>query len=227
MLVPTFGAGGHEPYARALRDGTTVLTLSDVRPSAQPVRVAVGRFTAPADAVDLRVLDRAQGPVLDVGCGPGRMVAAALRAGLPALGVDVSRTAVRLARAAGLPVLRRSVFEPLPPGPGFGTVLLLDGNVGIGGSPGRLLTRCRELLAPAGTVVAEVDVDPEVDLAFTGVLRADDGGSSDPFPWAQVGHAALVRHAADAGLAVVRGWTDGGRSFAELSPRPTCCPGCP
>ena len=217
MLVPTFGAGGHEPYARALRDGTAVLTLSDVHPTAQPVRVPVGRFTAPADAVDLRVLDRARGPVLDVGCGPGRMVAAALRSGLPALGVDVSRTAVRLARAAGLPVLRRSVFEPLPVGPGFGTVLLLDGNVGIGGSPGRLLARCGELLAPGGTLVAEVDGDPDVDRSFIGVLRADDGGSSDPFPWAQVGHAALARHACAVGLTVVRGWSDGGRRFAELA----------
>ncbi|GAA3575173.1 class I SAM-dependent methyltransferase [Microlunatus spumicola] len=216
MLVPTFGAGGQETYARALVDGTAVLTLSDVRPSARPVRVPVARFTGPADPVDLRVLARARGPVLDVGCGPGRMVAAALRTGLPALGVDVSRTAVRLAHAAGLPVLRRSVFEPLPAGPGFGTVLLLDGNIGIGGSPGRLLDRCRALSAPGGTVLVEVDADPDVDHAFTGVLRSDDGGSSEPFPWAHVGRTALTRHATRAGLALVRPWTDEGRCFVEL-----------
>jgi len=216
VLLTTFGAGGHEPYARALSEGTAVLELSDVERSSRPVRVVVSRFTGPADAVDLRVLAGARGPVLDVGCGPGRMVAAALRAGLPALGVDVSRTAVRLAHAAGLPVLRRSVFEPLPHDHGFGTVLLLDGNVGIGGSPGRLLSRCRQLLATGGSVVVEVDVDPRVDRAFTGVLRAHGGDSSDPFPWAQVGHAALARHAGPAGLGARRGWTDGGRTFVEL-----------
>lgn len=216
MLFPTFGAGGHEPYARALQEGTTVLELSDVEHAERTVRVPVGRFTEPADAVDLRVLAGARGPVLDVGCGPGRMVAAALWAGLPALGVDVSPTAVRIAHAAGLPVLRRSVFAPLPDDHRFATVLLLDGNVGIGGSPGRLLSRCRQLLAPGGTVVVEVDVDPHADQAFTAVLRAHDGGSSAVFPWARVGRTCLARHAGRAGLRAQRTWTDGGRTFAEL-----------
>jgi hypothetical protein len=144
------------------------------------------------------------------------MVAAAIRRGLPALGVDVSATAVRLARMAGLPVLRRSVFDPVPMGRTFATVLLMDGNVGIGGSPGELLTCCRTLLAAGGNVLAEVDLEPEADRAFNGVLHAGDGACSDPFPWAEIGHVALARHGRRAGLTMVDRWSDSGRTFVEL-----------
>ena len=60
------------------------------------------RFLAAADATDHAVLARSRGPVLDLGCGPGRMVRAALLAGRPALGVDVSPAAVR--RVGGCPL---------------------------------------------------------------------------------------------------------------------------
>jgi hypothetical protein len=144
------------------------------------------------------------------------MVAAAIRRGLPVLGVDVSATAVGLARTAGLPVLRRSVFDLTPAVRTFATVLLMDGNVGIGGSPSELLARCRTLLAAGGNVLAEVDLEPEADRAFTGVLHAGDGACSALFPWAEVGHAALARHGRQAGLTMVDRWSDSGRTFVEL-----------
>ena len=215
-----FGAGGSDPYDRALRDGTTVLELRDVRAPARPRPVAVARFLGPADVVDERVLTRARGPLLDVGCGPGRMVAAALRRGLPSLGIDVSATAVELARAADLPALHSSVFDPLPSGHRFATVLLLDGNVGIGGSPARLLARCTALLEHGGNLVAEVDSDPAADHAFAGVLHQDDGRCSEPFPWADVGQQSLARYGRQVGLTVVDMWSDVGRNFVELERGP-------
>ena len=66
----------------------------------------LARWLGPAGAVDERVLERARGPVLDVGCGPGRHVHALARRGVLALGVDVSPVAVRLARARGAPCSR-------------------------------------------------------------------------------------------------------------------------
>lgn len=215
-VAGVFGGGGSEPYARALRDGTQQLELRDVSPPARPRPVPVRRFGRPADEVDQRVLSRARGPVLDVGCGPGRMVAAAVGRGLPALGVDVSATAVGLARTAGLPVLRTSVFDLVPAAHLFATVLLLDGNIGIGGSPGQLLAHCCTLLGVGGNVVAEVDREPEADRTFTGVLQASDGATSDPFPWAEVGQVALARHGRRAGLTMVDRWSDSGRTFVEL-----------
>ncbi len=65
----TFGAGGGEPYARALQtDGHLRLTDPD-RPDVE-VTMDVGRWSAAADRVDRSLLEGADGPVIDVGCGP-------------------------------------------------------------------------------------------------------------------------------------------------------------
>src|SRR5204863_7462240 len=82
-------------------------------------------------------------PVLDVGCGPGRLVVGLARRGAVALGVDPAPAAVALARGRGAAVLQRSVFDPLPGHGRWRTIVLADGNIGIGGDPVRLLRRCR------------------------------------------------------------------------------------
>lgn len=207
----TFGAGGGEPWSAVLGGSGGSLEL---RPEQGPPQTLdVGRWSAAADAADRTVLEGLDGPVLDVGCGPGRMVRAALDAGLDATGIDVERAAIDLCVRQGLPVLRRSVFDPLPREGGWGAVLLIDGNVGIGGDPGALLERCRLLLRPGGRVVAEVDADPARDAAFIARV-ADDEAESDPFPWAEAGEHAL-RRAAGA-LVLERAWSAGGRRFLRL-----------
>src|SRR5271155_3152900 len=49
----------------------------------------VDRWLDDADAVDLRILERVRGPVLDVGCGPGRHVEALTQRGIDVLGMDL------------------------------------------------------------------------------------------------------------------------------------------
>ena len=61
------------------------------------------------------------------------------------------------ARAGGAQALRHSLFDPLPGEGRWATVLLMDGNVGIGGDPVALLARINQLLAPAGIALVEVD----------------------------------------------------------------------
>jgi len=215
----TFGSGGTEPYATALlADHPDRLHLVDVDSSLSST-FDVLRWCQPADPADLTMLLGVDGPVLDVGCGPGRMVRAALDLGLPTLGVDVSAAAVRLARSTGLPVLERSVFEPLPHSQ-WSTILLADGNIGIGGDPAALLARCVELLATDGTIVVEVSLDPEVDRRYRAQVRDDAGRSSAEFPWAEVGDSSLARAAADAGLAVRQSWTTAARRFSRLAVAP-------
>ena len=99
-----------------------------------------------------RCLELCEGPTIDLGCGPGRLVAELIRRGVPALGVDQSATAVGLARRSGAPALRRDVFGPLPGAGRWQTVLLADGNVGLGGDPLRVLRRAAELLGRGGRV---------------------------------------------------------------------------
>jgi SAM-dependent methyltransferase len=76
----------------------------------------VTRWTAPADAVDATVLARCTGPTIDLGCGPGRLVAALAARGIQALGVDLSPRAVTMARARGAAAITRDLFAVLPGG---------------------------------------------------------------------------------------------------------------
>lgn len=209
-----FGSGGADPWAAVLLGAATPLELVPEDPATDSEPLDVRRWTADADATDLAALDGLTGPLLDVGCGPGRMVRAALDAGLQAYGVDADPAAVRACRARGLPVLRRSVFEPLPLEGAWSALLLLDGNVGIGGDVGAMLARCRRLLRPGGWVVAEAHPDPTRDIAALWRVRGADGGESDPFPWSQAGLPALLRAAA--GFAVERTEQRNGRWFVRL-----------
>ncbi|WP_412542899.1 class I SAM-dependent methyltransferase [Longispora sp. K20-0274] len=167
---------------------------------------------------DEGLLDRCAGPTLDVGCGPGRLVAALAARGRTSLGVDVSAAAVRLTRARGGRAVRADVFGRLPREGRWGTVLLADGNIGIGGDPTRLLIRCAALLAPGGRVLVELDRPRQTTTVAELRLRLDAQVSA-PFPWAFVSFTDLPDTAARADLEVTETWTHAGRWFAALTRR--------
>lgn len=217
----TAGAGaesavtwGGDPYARALADGVGPLFLR--RADGWLLPLEVERWCAPPDAADLTLLLRCRGAVLDIGCGPGRLVAGVARRGLPVLGLDVDPVAVARTKGAGGAVLRRSVFDRLPAEGRWGTALLADGNVGIGGDPVALLRRVREIVAPGGRLLAEA-APYEVDERVT--VRVEDGRGRQgrDFPWARLGPAALREAARAAGWTVAEEWASGGRRFAALA----------
>jgi SAM-dependent methyltransferase len=190
------------------------LSLCDDRGDPHPVDpTAWCRRFLPGDGA---LLDRCAGPTLDVGCGPGRLTGALLRRGHPALGVDVSAAAVALARLRGIAVLRRDVFDPLPGHGRWRHVLLADGNIGIGGAPGRLLRRCRDLLAPDGFLHAEVTAPGTRTWAGIAHLRAD-GDAGVPLRWASVSVDAVKDIATGARLRVLDSFPEAGRWFATLA----------
>jgi SAM-dependent methyltransferase len=193
-------------------------TLEVVDPTGTVGRVDAATWSGGLVAGDISLLARCCGPTLDVGCGPGRLVAALHRAGRAAMGVDVSPEAVRQAQRRGLWAVRADVFGPLPGEGQWRTVLLADGNIGIGGDPPRLLRRCASLLDPAGAVLAELRAPGEASWSGDVVLR-DPWRRSAPFPWATVSADRTAEVADRAGLRVCREWTEAGRWFAELRVR--------
>jgi len=177
------------------------------------------RWRARPTPEEEHVLGQVEGPVLDVGCGPGRHVLALARMGVPALGIDISPLAVSIARGRGAEVLQRCVFRPLPLQGAWRTVLLLDGNIGIGGCPSTLLRRTGQLLAHGGRVL--VEVDPPGTPTGKMRVRVEHGSVRGPwFPWARVAATRLPRIAETAGLAVSAVWESGGRWFARLDRHP-------
>lgn len=207
--------GALRPYERSLLTGAPLRLRHE---DGSVTVLDVGRWLGPAQDADLSVVVRAEGPALDVGCGPGRIVEALTAQGVLAVGIDIAATAVRLTRQRGLPVLRRDVFGRLPGEGRWGTVLLLDGNIGIGGDPGLLLARARALLTPRGRVLVETAADDGADERLTVRFTHADAPIGPSFPWANVGRTALERYGTAAGLRIVDRWEAGGRQFAELRP---------
>lgn len=230
-----FGHGGAHPYERSLLGGgaLTLRAVGDTSitagrageipdptvcapgaacsaASAATTIMDVDRYTAEADAADLSVIEHSAGSVIDLGCGPGRMVRAAIVSGRFALGIDVSATAVAMAHVSGLPVLRHDINDALPLEGKWGTALLLDGNIGIGGDPRALLNRARLLVNPQGLVIVETSAGEGEERCFLAEVRDRCGRSSEPFPWAQIGAGPLTRIAAEVGLQVEARWSVGG-----------------
>ncbi|MEU9988795.1 methyltransferase domain-containing protein [Streptomyces sp. NPDC048045] len=205
-----------DPYAVALRTGRGPLFLR--RADGWLLPLEVERWCAGADAVDRAVLDRCEGAVLDVGCGPGRLVAELAARGRTVLGVDVSEAAVTRTVTVGGQALRRSVFDPLPGEGRWGTVLLMDGNIGIGGDPGALVHRMGQLLRAGGLLIVETAPQDLDERAEVQVVDIDHGRArtGEPFWWARVGTPALLRLADRAGWRTDAQWTAGERRFVAL-----------
>ena len=176
------------------------------------------RWLGPVDAADRAVLELADSPVLDLGCGPGRHLAALRRAGKPGLGVDLSPVAVWVARGRGAQAVPGDIFTAVPDAGAWSTALLLDGNVGIGGAPSVLLRRTRQLLAPSGSALVELD-PPGEPTYRTRVRLEAPGVVSEWFAWARVGIDGIGPPAADAGLRVGETLSAGGRWFSRLHVR--------
>jgi SAM-dependent methyltransferase len=169
-----------------------------------------------AIAGDDALLDRCAGPALDVGSGPGRLTLALAERGLPVLGIDIPPYAVELTRAAGGLALRRDVFERVPGLGRWRTVVLADGNVGIGGDPAALLRRVAELIGTGGRAL--IEVRPPGGPAGFEIVRLRTGRRVGPwFRWAYVGVDTIQDVAGGAGFTVAETWTAGGRWFVALN----------
>jgi SAM-dependent methyltransferase len=178
------------------------------------IHLDVGRWRNDPCPHERDILDSLQDPVLDVGCGPGRIPLALAHRGRMALGIDPAPGAAAEARARGATVLRRSVFDPIPAEGRWGTVLLLDGNIGIGGDPWRLLTRCAQLARPGGDLVAELAAPGEATGPLS--VRVEAGSAVGPwFDWAVVAADSWGDLARRVGLASPRLEERGGRWFAR------------
>ena len=94
--------------------------------------------------------------------------------------------------------LHRRISDPLPAEGRWGTALLVDSNIGMGGDLEALLRRCHDLIAARGLVICEVDPTPDRDEVHQVVLSSDRL-TSTPLPWGRIGARTLARVAWHAG----------------------------
>ncbi|RFU43259.1 class I SAM-dependent methyltransferase [Actinomadura logoneensis] len=204
-----------ELYERAL-DGQALgepasasVQIEDATGARRPLPVADWMRLRPGDE---GLLSRSEGPVLDVGSGPGRLTVTLTRRGVLAVGIDNAPTAVAMTVAAGAPALIGDVFAQIPGAGLWRTILLADGNIGIGGDPAALLRRLAPLLIPGGRILAEVNAPGTPSRRERVRLRS--GTNVGPwFPWAQVAADDLP----ESGLTVTERWEEASRCFVALA----------
>ena len=128
------------------------------------------------DEWDAWCLERANGRVLDVGCGPGRHLAALQAGGADVTGVDPSELLVTICHERGL----SAVVGALPDLPrdlgAFDTLLLLGNNLGLLGSREQAAAVLAGLAAVAG---------PDAQVLATTVDPCPDGCASAHHPYHQ------------------------------------------
>jgi SAM-dependent methyltransferase len=179
-------------------------------------RLPIGRWLGTPDAVEQEVLGRAIGPVLDIGCGVGRHVVALGRRGVRAVGIEISTVAAAIARERGAEVIQGSIFDQSL-APVWATILLLDGNIGIGGDACRLLAHAAALSKPGGRIL--VELEPPASASPARRVRLEDARLvSHWMPWHFVAVEEIDELAVAAGLRVEDRWRAGERWFAELVP---------
>jgi SAM-dependent methyltransferase len=220
MTAPALGRAGSSSDRKRVdecvrRPVDTLISVKLTTARGDTLRLHMDRYMGGVTSEEGTILAHVIEPALDVGCGPGRHVLALAEKGLPVLGIDSSLEAVAIARDRGAPVLQRSVFGPVPGAGRWNSVLLLDGNLGIGGDPRRLLRRIAALLSPAGRLLTETEA-PGIGLHRTSVRIETSTGASACFPWARVGAESLVGLARSTGFSIAASWSDNGRWFARL-----------
>ena len=137
--------------------GAAMVDFAAGRQAPAWLRVAPGRrlthdlaaYFAPVTAHERALLELVEGPVLDVGCGPARHARLLQARGLTAIGLDRSLLAVGLARSLAL---RRWLRADVRSGPlpAVRTALLLDGNLGLAGTPAGAMQLLHRLAAACG-----------------------------------------------------------------------------
>jgi SAM-dependent methyltransferase len=207
--------------------GTAMVDFAAGRRSPLWLRVAPGRrlshdlaaYFAPVTSHELALLDLAEGPVLDVGCGPARHARLLQTRGLTAIGLDRSLLALDLARSLGL---RRWLHAdacsgPLPPAR---TALLLDGNLGLAGTPAgaaQLLHRLATACGLGGRLLVSGRAPRHGGLRAMVVRDAYRDRAGRWERWLQAGLPAVLDLAAPAGWRLRYAAAAGGDYWAALS----------
>ncbi len=142
----------------------------------------------------------AAGRLLDVGCGHGAMLAQMQELGWRVQGIEPDAQAVAVARARGFHVALGTVFTADVPPAAFDAITMSHVIEHVH-RPIDTLRRCRELLAPGGSLVA---ITPNADSWGHHTFGAAWRGLEPPRHLHVFSRAALAAAAEAAGFATVR-----------------------
>lgn len=140
--------------------------------SARAMDGPASAYLKQAEALTARSLDQRSGRILDVGCGPGGLLAAMRELGWTGVGVESGEAGVRVARARGLDV-RQGSWDAvdLSAERPFDLVSFVHVLEHLR-DPREALSRARRRLAPSGRLLVAVPNKDAWDLRFSARARA-------------------------------------------------------
>lgn len=160
---------GDDAFGRALSDhlagGARHQLLLETDAGTCDPAMAPAEFFAPPQAWpawEHEGLAAAQSPVLDIGCGAGRHALDLQDRGFDVTAIDISPGAVDVCRRRGVHDVRIGRADDPPTDKVWGSVLLMCGNLGLGGDwplARGLLTKLATVCRPDATLVGDT-VDP-------------------------------------------------------------------
>lgn len=116
------------------------------------------------DVLERELIERARGPVLDLGCGGGRHAVPLAERGERVVGIDTSAAAVQICRDRGVDARQCSVYELDGVGSGYTSFLLGGQNVGLLSDvkTGRRLLADLAAIAAPGAKILGTTADPHL-----------------------------------------------------------------
>ena len=148
-IVKEYHAGG----------GASPVTLRRDDGFAMPLPHIPASYFSPPTTEEQEILERLQGRVLDVGCGPGHHVVWLQEQGIEVVGIDDSPGAVEVAQARGCRQAHVMDCTEIDfPSDHFDAALLMGNNLGIAGTPERTEQMYRALnrmVRPGGLLIGD------------------------------------------------------------------------
>jgi SAM-dependent methyltransferase len=160
-----------DAFGRLLRDcwtlGGRLNTTREVleREDGRLIYSDAGHYYTPVEKwpdVDRELLRRVRGPVLDVGCGGGRVLHALKERRIPALGIDTSPGAVHLCKERELRAEHADVSDLSGLTDRFDTIVMTGNGLGLLQSREQGPAVLRELsrVANPGAIILGISTDP-------------------------------------------------------------------
>ncbi len=151
--------------------------------------------------LEKEALKLSKGKILDVGCGTCKYIPYLMKRG-KVLGIDISAYNIRIGRETGLRNVRTADIFKFKKKEKYDTILLLQNNIGIGGTLPRtmeLLKVLRGLLKPDGIILTDARATKKKFISKT-ITLSWKGKRSQSFQWAYFSRSYLRKLCDEAGL---------------------------